>query len=41
MVIFILSVKIQVVILSTTSNWVCDTYTENVYEHAKWLHSYK
>ena len=34
MVIFILSVKIQVVILSTTSNWVWDTYIENVYEHA-------
>ena len=40
MVRFILSVKAQVVTLSTT-NWVCYTYIQNVYEHAKWLHSYK
>ena len=38
MVRFILSVKAQVVTLSTT-NWVCYTYIQNVYEHAKWLHS--
>ena len=40
MVKFILSVKAQVVTLSTT-NWVCYTSIQNVYEHAKWLHSYK
>ena len=41
MVRFILSVKVQAVTLSTTSNWVCYTHIQNVYEHANWLHSYK
>ena len=41
MVRFTLFVKIQVVTLSTTSNWVCYTYIQNVYEHVRWLHSYK
>ena len=41
MVRFILSVKAHVVTLSTTSNWVCYTYIQNVYEHAKQLQSYK
>ena len=41
MVRFILFVKIQIVTLPSTYNWVCYTYIQNVYEHAKWLHSYK
>ena len=41
MVRFILSVKVQVATVSTTSNWICYTYIQNVKEHAKWLHSYK
>ena len=41
MVRLILSVKVQVVTLSTTSNWVCYIYIQDVYEHAKWLYYYK